>query len=308
MTQTLVLDCDPGLDDAVAIILLLSADIDIAGITTVAGNVEVEQTQWNARGIVDVSPRRVSVHAGCPRPLVVEHVHAKHIHGETGIAGTRFDEVETPLDDEHAVDFLSRLLNGADERSVTLCFVGPLTNLAVVLVRSPALARKVRRLVLMGGAIALGNTTPAAEYNIYADPHAAKVVFEADFERVMLPLDTTSTVLIDKALAQRVAAIDNPAARFLAPLLALPVTHPRFAGKGRPMHDMCAVGYCLWPELFSGRECHVVIDCSDGPGRGRTIIDYWGNRSQPNAMVIDAIEAETFLDRFVETLAGRESA
>lgn len=299
----IILDCDPGLDDAVAIMLLLSAPgMDVAGITTVAGNVELHQTQWNARGIVDHAPRSVPVYAGCPRPLAVEHVHAKHIHGETGIAGTRFEKVNTPLEDEHAVDFLTRMLKGAPERSATLCFVGPLTNLAVVLIKAPELARKVRQLVLMGGAIGLGNTTPAAEYNIYADPHAARVVFEADFDRVVLPLDTTSTVLIDTAFAQRVAQIGSPGAVFLAPLLALPVSHPRFAGKGRPMHDMCAVGYCLWPELFSGRQCNVVIDCSDGPGRGRTVIDYWGNKREPNAKVIDQVDVAAFLDRFIDTL------
>lgn len=299
----IILDCDPGLDDAVAIMLLLSApDTDVAGITTVAGNVELHQTQWNARGIVDKAPRGVRVYAGCPGPLVVEHVHAKHIHGETGIAGTRFETVETPLENEHAVDFLTRTLKGADERSVTLCFVGPLTNLAVVLIKAPELARKVKRLVLMGGAIGLGNTTPAAEYNIYADPHAARVVFDADFERIVLPLDTTSTVLVDAALAERVAQIGTPGAALIAPLLALPVAHPRFAGKGRPMHDMCAVGYCLWPELFSGRHCNVVVDCSDGPSRGRTIIDYWGNKREANATVIDQVDIDAFLERFVGTL------
>lgn len=298
----IILDCDPGLDDAVAILLLLSAKIEVAGITTVAGNVELHQTQWNARGIVDRAPRRVPIYAGCPRPLALDHVHAKHIHGETGIANTKFDSVETPLETEHAVDFLTRTLHAAEDRSVTLCFVGPLTNLAVVLIKAPELARKVKKLVLMGGAIGLGNTTPAAEYNIYADPHAARVVFEADFPRVMLPLDTTSTVLVDIALAERVAGISTPAASFLAPLLALPVAHPRFAGKGRPMHDMCAVGYCLWPELFTGRDCNVVVDCAEGPGRGRTIIDYWGNTRKPNAMVIDRVDTETFLSRFVETL------
>lgn len=300
----IILDCDPGLDDAVAILLLLAAPEAVAGITTVAGNVELHQTQWNARGIVDQAPRRVPVYAGCPRPLAVEHVHAKHIHGETGIAGTRFDTVETPLEDEHAVDFLTRTLQGAEDRSITLCFVGPLTNLAVVLIKAPQLARKVKQLVLMGGAIGLGNTTPAAEYNIYADPHAARVVFEADFERVVLPLDTTSTVLVDGALAERVASVGTQAAAFLAPLLALPVAHPRFAGKGRPMHDMCAVGYCLWPELFTGRMCNVTVDCSEGPSRGRTIIDYWGNTRQPNAMVIDQVNNEVFLDRFVAMLAS----
>tara|TARA_R100000365_G_C2731606_1_gene61766 strand:- start:259 stop:1176 length:918 start_codon:yes stop_codon:yes gene_type:complete len=304
----IILDCDPGLDDAVAIMLLLSVPgIEVAGITTAAGNVELHQTQWNTRGILDRAPRRVPVYAGCPRPLAVPHVHAKHIHGDTGIAGVRFEAVETPLEKEHAVDFLIRTLSSAPERSVTLCFVGPLTNLAVVLVKAPELAQKVERLVLMGGAIGLGNTTPAAEYNIYADPHAARVVFEADFERVVLPLDTTSTVLVDTALAARVAKIGTPGADFLAPLLALPVAHPRFAGKGRPMHDMCAVGYCLWPELFSGRQCNVTIDCSEGPSRGRTIIDYWGNKREPNALVIDQVDIEGFLTRFHDTLAEAAS-
>jgi len=301
----IVLDCDPGLDDAIAILLLLaSREQDIAAITTVAGNVELSRTQWNARAIVDLSPRKAKVYAGCPRPMVFDHVHAKHIHGETGIPDTHFDTVECPLEREHAVDHLARLLEGAEERSVTLCFVGPLTNLGVLLVMRPELAIKVRRLVMMGGAIALGNTTPAAEYNIFADPHAAKVVFEADFPRVMLPLDTTSAVLVDEEISGRIEAHGNPASRFAGRLMRRPVSSPRFKGKGRPMHDMCAVGYCLWPDLFKGRECEVRIDCSEGMSRGRTVIDYWGIRGNANALVIDEVEAETFLSRVVERFAA----
>lgn len=300
-----VLDCDPGIDDAAAILLTLAAPaLAPDAISIVAGNVETSLGAWNARGIVDLSGHAAPIYAGCPRPMVYDHVHAKHIHGEDGLNGQGFASVTTPLQQAHAVDFLIATLDAAAPASVTLCFVGPLTNLGVVLVKRPDLAAKVEKLVMMGGAIGVGNVTPAAEYNIYADPHAAQVVFTAPLKRVLLPLEATATALFDAATLARWGLQDNAATRFLMPLLSRPVTSPRFGGRGRPIHDLCAVAYCLWPELFSGRDCWVDIASEPGANRGRTTVDYWNIVGRANTFVVDQIDRDAMIERVFACFAA----
>jgi purine nucleosidase len=304
-----ILDCDPGVDDAAAILLALAApDLRPAAITVVAGNVEAALGAWNARGIVDVAGRPAPVFAGCPRPMVYDHVHAKHIHGDDGLSGHGFATVTAPLQPRHAVDFLIRRLDSAAPGSVTLCCVGPLTNLGVVLVQRPDLADRVATLVMMGGAIGVGNVTPAAEYNIYVDPHAAQVVFSAPLRRVLLPLEATATALFDPATLARWGAQDTAATRFLMPLLSPPVTAPRYGGLGRPLHDLCAVAYCLWPELFSGRDCWVDIATEPGTNRGRTTIDVWDIGRRSNTFVVDAIARDALIERVLATFADAYGA
>lgn len=300
-----VLDCDPGIDDAAAILLALAApELRPAAITIVAGNVETSLGAWNARGIVDIAGRPAPIFAGCPRPMVFGHVHAKHIHGDDGLSGHGFTTVTTPLQARHAVEFLIKRLDAAPDASVTLCFVGPLTNLGVVLVQRPDLAAKVEKLVMMGGAIGVGNVTPAAEYNIYVDPHAAEVVFAAPLKRILLPLEATATALFDAATLARWAEQDNAATRFLMPVLSQPVTQPRYGGRGRPLHDLCAVAYCLWPELFSGRDCWVDIASEAGANRGRTSIDYWNIGGRANTFVVDQIDRVGMTERVFAIFAA----
>jgi purine nucleosidase len=300
-----VLDCDPGIDDAAAILLMLAApELAPAAVTVVAGNVESDLGAWNARGVVDIAGRPAPVFAGCPRPMLYDHVHAKHIHGDDGLNGGGFRAPATPLQPRHAVDFLIATLDAAAPNSVTLCFVGPLTNLAVVLVQRPDLAAKVEKLVMMGGAIGVGNVTPAAEYNIYVDPHAAHVVFAAPLKRVLLPLEATATALFDPATLARWGRQDNAATRFLMPLLARPVTTPRYGGRGRPIHDLCAVAYCLWPELFAGRDCWVDVATEPGANRGRTSIDHWGVEPRANCFVVDRIDREPLIERVLAVFAA----
>lgn len=299
-----VLDCDPGIDDAAAILLALAApELRPAAITVVAGNVESAQGAWNARGIVDIAGKPAPVFAGCPRPMVYDHVHAKHIHGDDGLSGHGFEAVTTPLQPRHAVEFLIKRLDAAPPASVTLCFVGPLTNLAVVLVQRPDLAAKVDKLVMMGGAIGVGNVTPAAEYNVYVDPHAAQVVFAAPLKRVLLPLEATATALFDAATLERWAAQDNAATRFLMPVLTRPATQARYGGRGRPIHDLCAVAYCLWPELFSGRDCWVEV-AAEGASRGRTLVDYWNVGRRANTFVVDEIDRAGLFDKVFAAFAA----
>lgn len=299
----IILDCDPGFDDAAALLVLLAeAPERVLGITTVAGNVSLERTQINARAIVDMSGRPVRVYAGCPKPLSISHVDAAHIHGASGIPDADFQSPSCPLQPEHAVDFLTATLEAAAPRSVDLCCVGPLTNLATTLCMRPHLAARINKLVIMGGAIGLGNTTPAAEYNFYADPQAAHAVFAAEIPRVLLPLDTTSAMLFDIAFCDEIAEAGSAAAGFIAERLRRP-GHPRFEDKGRPLHDLCAIGYVLWPDLFSGRSCNVAIDTSEGINRGRSVIDYWRSSETANSVVIDEIAQKTFRRRVAEAFS-----
>src|SRR5258706_1301532 len=187
MTEPVILDCDPGFDDAVAILLALACPeaIDLVAIRTVSGNVGVAQTARNAGAVVALAGKPTPVYAGCPRPLVRAPRDAADIHGTDGMAGAVLPPSPRPVESEHAVDLLRRRLRAAPPASVTVCAVAPLTNLAAAVVQEPAVVRAVRRLVLMGGAIGLGNVTPAAEFNLFADPHAARVVFGAGWPIVM---------------------------------------------------------------------------------------------------------------------------
>ena len=203
--RKVILDCDPGQDDAIAILLALaSPEIDLIAITAVAGNIGIEKTSLNARAVVELAGAATPVYAGCPRPLVREPVLAIHIHGESGIDGATLKPPVRPLAGGHAVDFIRDTIRAHPPGEITLVAIGPLTNLASAIIQAPDIATRAREIVLMGGAIGLGNTTPAAEFNIYADPHAAHVVFKAGVPLVMHGLDVTHQALVTPA---RLAAI-----------------------------------------------------------------------------------------------------
>lgn len=226
-----IIDCDPGLDDAVALLLAVASDrVVLDAVTTVAGNVEVAKTTENARRILALAGSPAPVFAGCPGPLVVAPRFAPHIHGPTGLRDVALSDAGPPVGTRHAADHLASVLEAAPDRSATLCMVGPLTNLAVVLIQKPDLARKVRLLVIMGGAVALGNATPAAEFNLFFDPHAADRVFKADIPTVLVPLDVTETVVMDRwrlrALTERAAA--DPRARLALAIMDRAHPNPRW--------------------------------------------------------------------------------
>ena len=301
--RKLILDCDPGQDDALAILLALaSPEIEVMAITAVAGNVGLEKTARNARAVVELAGAATPVFAGCPRPLVRAAVHAGHIHGESGIAGASLPPPARPLAGGHAVDFIRESVRAAPEGEITLVAIGPLTNLACALVQEPDLARRVREIVLMGGAIGLGNTTPAAEFNIYADPHAAAVVFGSGARIVMTPVELTHQVLATPARIATIRALGTEPARQAAGILdAYPKT-THFGSTGGPMHDPCAVAYLLWPELMDGKDCRVDIETEGTHALGRTVIE-WRRQKQPaNARVLDTVDAETLFARFTERL------
>ena len=305
MRDKIIIDTDPGQDDAIAILLALAVEdrLETLGICAVAGNVSVAQTTANVLRIMDVAGRRAPVFKGAEGPLVYELETAEFVCGPDGMDGSGLPDPVSEPDGGHAVDFLVRRLRAADDGSVTLCPLGPLTNIALALRLAPDIRAKVKRIVLMGGAMNLGNITPAAEFNFYVDPHAAAVVFGSGIPIVMMGLNVTLKAICTHEQIARFGALGTSTGRSIHGMLTRP--RPGNLGSvGHPMHDMCVIAYLLWPELFSGRDCHVHIETSDGPLRGRSTID-WNNRlKQPaNALVIDGIEPETLFDRVIEEIS-----
>jgi purine nucleosidase len=306
VTEAIIIDTDPGQDDAVAILLALAsgAHLDLRAITTVAGNVPLAQTTLNALRICDLARRSdVPVYAGAARPILCELETAEFICGPDGLAGADLPPPQRRHADEGAVQFIISALRAAPERGITLCPLGPLTNIALALRVAPDIAPKIRRIVLMGGALALGNITPAAEFNFYVDPHAGAIVFGSGIPIAMMGLHLTHQAICDMPRIGRLAALGTATGRAIHGML----TRPRVGGlgtSGHPMHDPCVIAYLLWPELFAGRDCFVEIETGDGPLRGRSTID-WNNRLKkaPNALVLDRIDAGTMFDRLIDAIA-----
>jgi purine nucleosidase len=306
-----IIDCDPGQDDAIALLLALaSPELDVLGITTVAGNVPLKLTQLNARKTRELSGRRdVPVLAGADRPLKRTLVTAEEVFGPSGLEGAHLPEPELPLDPRHAADFIAATVMALPAGTVTLLPVAPLTNIALAMQKEPRLARHLKEIVLMGGAIGLGNTTPAAEFNIHVDPHAAEIVFASGARLTMLGLDVTHQAITTPERVAAIAALGTNVALVVAAWLSFYDRHDaeRYGTRGGPLHDPCAVGYLLWPELFTGRFCHVAVETEGRHTMGRTVVEWWPPKRRPpagpaNCTVIDRIDHETFFARLTAAL------
>jgi purine nucleosidase len=306
--RPVIIDCDPGHDDALAILLALgSPELDVLAITAVAGNVPLALTERNARKVCELAGRAdLPVHAGCDRPLARELVTAEHVHGKTGLDGPALSEPRMALAETHAADAIVELLRAHPPGAVTLCPIGPLTNIATALRKAPDVAGRIKEIVLMGGAIAEGNITPAAEFNIYVDPHAAEVVFGAGVPLVMHGLDVTHQALVTPERLEAIRRLDTPVSRTVAELLEFYNVYDqtRRGRVGAPLHDPCAIAYLLDPALFDGRQCHVAIETRGEHTLGRTVVDWSGRtRHAPNALVINRIEVDGFFALLMERLA-----
>ncbi|PHS28539.1 MAG: nucleoside hydrolase [Robiginitomaculum sp.] len=309
MGHPILIDTDPGQDDALAILLALAAPerLELRGIIAVAGNVPLPLTQKNARRLVDLSGRNdVPVYAGCSRPMVRDLITAENVHGHSGVDGYDWPDTQTPLQDQHGVDFIIDTLISAQEDEITLCTLGPLTNIAMALVKAPQCARGISEIVMMGGGFFEGgNTTPTAEFNILVDPHAAHVVFASGVPLTLMPLDITHKAL---ATPERIAAIvaqGNETGRACAGMLSYFNRHDveKYGSEGAPLHDPCVIAYLLKPELFSGKKVPVQIETSDGLTLGMTVMDWWGTTSEsPNCMVMNQIDADGYFDLLTEHL------
>jgi purine nucleosidase len=307
--RAVILDCDPGQDDAVAILLALAspAEIELLAITAVAGNVPLALTQRNARQVVELTRRRdVPVFAGCPRPILRPLETATEVHGETGLNGVTLPEPRLPLERRHAVDAIVELVMERPPGTVTLCPTGPLTNVALALLKEPEIAPRLAEIVLMGGAKDLGNVTAAAEFNFWVDPHAARIVFECGAPITMIGLDLTHQVLVTAPRLARIRALGTPLARAVHDFLEFFNRHDmeRYGIPGAPLHDPCVIAHLLRPELFRGRRCRVDIETEGRLCQGRSVVDWWGRSERPaNALVLTEADADGFFDLLLERLA-----
>ena len=305
----IILDCDPGHDDAIALMLALgSRELTVLGVTTVAGNQTVEKTTANAIRVLEHLGRgELPVAAGARRPLVRELRVAGHVHGESGLDGTDLPApVGAPVS-LHAIDWIADALT-AEPLPVTLVPTGPLTNIALFLARYPELVEKVARIVLMGGAIGVGNVTPAAEFNIWADPEAARRVFASGLEVTMVGLDVTHKALLRPAHADRLARA-GVAGKLAADLYRFYARHHRrsYGWDGAPVHDAVAVAHVLDDSLLEIRTCGLRIDTGGELSRGRTYADLRGVTDwAPTCHVAVDIDAERFLELLIERIAGLE--
>ncbi len=304
-----IIDTDPGQDDAVAILLALaSPEIEVLGLTAVAGNVPLALTEKNARKVCELAGRPdMKVFAGASRPLLRRLVTAEHVHGRTGLDGPDLPEPRMRLQDRHGVDFIVETLMREPEGAVTLVPIGPLTNIALAMMREPAIVPRIREIVLMGGGyFEQGNVTPAAEFNIHVDPHAAALVFASGAPIVMMPLDVTHKALTTRRRVEAFRRLGTRVGEATAALLDFfeRFDVEKYGTDGGPLHDPCTIAYLLAPELFGGRRCNVGIETASELTMGATVVDWWGITDRPkNALVMRDIDADGFFALLTERLA-----
>lgn len=297
--KKIILDCDPGHDDAVAIMLAAKSEkLDLLGITVVAGNQTLEKTQVNARNVCQCLGLQVPVYAGCGQPMVREKMVAADIHGETGLDGPVFEPLTKPLEEKHAVQFMIDTLMGSDG-DITMVTTGPMTNLAMAMRMEPRIVEKIERIVLMGGAYTNGNVTPAAEFNIIADADAAYVCFTSGRPITMVGLDVTRKALCYPAVVDRMEKVGNQASKLFVDLMRHFCKSQKevFGWEGGPLHDPITIAYLIDPTVLTVKPMHAEIDIRSTQSYGRTNCDYFGyQKLEPTADVAVDIDVEKFWD------------
>ncbi|HWB87711.1 MAG TPA: nucleoside hydrolase [Acidimicrobiia bacterium] len=307
IARPIIIDTDPGQDDAVAVLVALASpeDLDVLALTAVAGNVPLDLTVRNCLALVELAGRGdVPVHRGATRPMVKELVTAEYVHGPTGLDGADLAPPTTEEAPGHAVDAIIDIAMSRDR--VTLCTLGPLTNVGLALVREPRIVEHIDQLVMMGGGFFEGgNTTPVAEFNIYVDPHAAHLVFTSGIPVVMMPLDVTHKALTLPERLRRFGELGTPAGRAVEGMLDFydRWDMEKYGMEGGPLHDPNVIAYLLRPELYQGKEVAVEIDTRPGPTLGMTIVDWWRVTGRPpNALVVDRVDSDGLFDLLVERI------
>ncbi|MFQ2252651.1 pyrimidine-specific ribonucleoside hydrolase RihA [Aeromonas hydrophila] len=307
MALPVILDCDPGHDDAIALILALaSPELKVLAVTTSAGNQTPDKTLNNALRILTLLGRDdIPVAAGAPKPLARELIIADNVHGESGLDGPKLPDPGFAPVAMTALELMAKCLRESPE-PVTLVPTGPLTNIALLLAAHPELKQKIARIVLMGGAAGPGNWTPAAEFNIYVDPEAADMVFKSGLPITMCGLDVTHEAQVMDEDIERVRAITNPVAQCVAGLLDFFMIYhrdPKWGFAGAPLHDPCTIAWLLAPALFHGVECRVDIETGGTHTSGMTVVDRYGLTGKPaNALVLLGLDRAGFIDLLVTRL------
>lgn len=307
--RKIIIDTDPGQDDAVAILLALASpkEIEVLGITAVAGNVPLALTARNARIVCELAGRPdLPVFAGCDRPLGRKLVTAEHVHGKTGLNGPVLPDPVMPLQDKHAVDFIIETLRREPAGAVTLCPLGPLTNIAVAFEKAPDIVDRLAGIVLMGGAyFEVGNITPTAEFNIYVDPQAADIVFKSGVEITVMPLDVTHKALVTRARNDAFRALGTRVGVAVAEMTDFfeRFDKEKYGSEGAPLHDPCVTAFLIRPDLFSGRHVNVEIETRSELTMGMTVADWWRVTDRaPNALFMGDIDADGFFALLTERL------
>ncbi len=306
----IIIDTDPGQDDAIAILFALGAAerLQVLALTVVAGNVPLEFTSRNARAILEWAERTdISVYAGCPGPLLRDLITAEHVHGETGLGGVQLPEPRIGLADGSAVNFLIESLGNAPAGSLTICAIGPLTNIASAFIQAPQVKSGIKQIVMMGGAhFERGNVAPSAEFNVYLDPHAADLVFRSGVPITVLPLDVTHQVLTTRSRIAHLSNLGNRTGKLIADILNSYQRHDieRQGLDGGAMHDPCVIAFLLKPELFGGKNVNVSIETSSKLTFGETVVDWKGvTERPPNAHWIHQVDASGLFALLAEKIA-----
>lgn len=310
MPRSIIIDCDPSPDDAVAVLVALASleELDVLAVTTVAGNVPVSLTSRNARKALELAHlTNTPVYAGAAAPLLRPLITAEHVHGRTGFDGYDLPEPSMPLTSGFAPEVIVDLVLSRKPGEVTLCCLAPLTNVALALAKEPRLASHLREIVLMGGALSEGgNITPAAEFNIYVDPEAAARVLQCGAPITMIPLDCTHQALTHASRLEKLRQVGTPVAEAFYHLLKFNkiFDEQKYGWEGGPLHDPTVIAYLLAPEIFSGRTVHVAVECASDLTLGMTVVDWWSVTGKPkNVQVLRTIDAERYFDLVINRLA-----
>lgn len=307
--RKIIIDCDPGQDDAVMLLLALACpdEFDILGITTVAGNVPLKLTERNARIMCELAGRTdIHVYAGCEKPMRRELITAENVHGKTGIDGVDIYAPAMPLQHQHAVDFIIETLLAAKKNSVTLVPTGPLTNIGQAIHRRPDILPKIEQIVLMGGAMREGgNTTPCAEFNILEDPDAAQIVLHCGRPLTIVPLDVTHQALVSQKRIDKLRKLNTPVGTAVVGMMEFfnRFDSEKYGSEGAPLHDPCTIAYLLKPELFKGKLCNVEVETESPLTMGHTAVDFWHVTDRvKNANWLYKVDADGFFSLLIERL------
>lgn len=303
--EKIILDCDPGHDDAVAIMLAaINPKIELLGITVVAGNQKLEKTVNNALKVCNHLNLDVPVYSGMSRPMIREQLIADDIHGETGLDGPKFEELKIKAEDKHAVNFIIDTLMNSDEK-VTLVPTGPLTNIGMAIRFEPRIIEKINRIVLMGGSYQLGNMTPAAEFNILADPDAAHIVFSSGVKIVMMGLDLTRQASATKEVVEKIKSLNNKASKLFVDLMEFFAASQKnvYGWSAPPVHDPTTIAYIIDPECIEVKPMFCEIELWSERSYGRTLCDYFGIlKKEPNVDVAIKLDFDKFWNLVYENL------